>query len=155
MSYVRQRSAVVAAILFIVVATGLVVVNGQAAHSQAATPEARFATGLVTTDANGFTLVHFVKHSGGCRSLNIDLTNPPEGCDLPMTDRPDTVVANGVSPSFGPNIPMGIDVDQFSPNTFRARVVNQSDQPIRNAVIRISFRATSDPTGYCDSNICS
>jgi hypothetical protein len=125
------------------------------AGAQAATPQARFATGLVHTDGLGFAPVVYVKHSGACRSLSINLADPPEECRLPLTDRPDVINVTGVAPMGGAYSPSQVMADGFGTTQFRVRVRNPNGSLLTNQTVRISFRATSDPDGYCDTNICS
>jgi hypothetical protein len=128
------------------------------ARAQAVPPitnvAARFATGIVSTDASGFAPVTFVRHSGPCRDFNINL-EAPVGCANPMPGRPDVVNVTGVAPITGPGIPASVLADGYTATGFRVRVLANTGAVLANQTVRISYRATSDPDGYCDATNCS
>jgi hypothetical protein len=163
----RRLAVALAVVLALLLVAAIVVLwpnshaNGQAVTS----PQARFATGIVTTNDTGFAPVVFVKHSGtatdpavACRNISINLEAPPAGCALPMADRPDVVNVTGVAPISGTAIPAIILANGFTPGGFQVRVLTAGPDGLRalpNAAVRITFRAGSDPAGHCDTTICS
>jgi hypothetical protein len=139
-------------------------VLAQQAISQATSPQARFAVGLVTVGTGGFTNVKFVKHGGACRDVNINLNTGiapgPVNCLLPLpagSGRPDTVVVEGVSPIGGTvgTRPFQHIADSWTEDGFRLRLADFNGAVTAGTRVRITYRATTDPDGYCDANICS
>jgi hypothetical protein len=164
----RRLAVALAVVLALLLVAAIVVLwpnrhtNGQDATS----PQARFATGIVTTNDAGFAPVVFVRHAGNltttppvpCGSISVNLSTPPAGCALPMAATPNAVNANGVAPAIGSSIPAAVVVNGFSPTGFQVRVLSAGPDgliPLRAKTVRITFRATSDPAGYCDTTVCS
>jgi hypothetical protein len=156
-----ERSPMKRTIAIIIAGAALIAgaVMVQHAGAQAGSPQARFAVGIVATDSSGFANVKFVRHTNAaaatCRSLSVRLDAPPPDCLFPMSDRPDTVLVQGVAPITGAYQPFQIMNDTWSTTGFRIRVRNPNGSLLTNQLIRITYRATSDPGGYCDANVCS
>jgi hypothetical protein len=158
-----KRSIAVVATAALLLA--LVVLSQHATAQAPPSPQARFAVGIVRTDASGFTAVKFVKHSGVCRNLNLNLNTgtPPGGvagdCLYPLPagfGRADTVTVEGVAPIAGTTYqPFQHMSDGWTEAGFRLRIRNPNGSVLANQIVRVTFRATADPGGYCDANICS
>jgi hypothetical protein len=161
MTTVLRRSAAAALVLAIAATVALAAFRQQADAQPTPVIQARFAVGMVSTDVNGYARVLFTRHDGDvCRSASNSLSTPLASCLLPFSgpegDRPDTVVVEGVSPTGGgPDIPSQHVADRWSLNGFQVRLLGPSGDPLRNTTVRITYRATYDPTGYCNANACS
>jgi hypothetical protein len=158
----RRVISTLVAIAAVAALLSIVAISRAGAQDQPA-PTARFATGVVTVGPGGFTNVLFVKHGGACRTVNVDLNTGFVGatdCRLPLPAghvRPDTVIVEGVSPIGGPvgTRPFQHVADSFTDHGFRLRLADFNGAVTAGSQVVITYRATSDPNGYCDANICS
>jgi type 1 fimbria pilin len=92
---------------------------------QAATPNTRAGTAIVTPDSRGIGFISWPRLAVG----------------LP----PASVVLTGVTPTAGPNMPVNLVASTFHSTGVAIRALNQAGQPITSPV-RIAFYATKAPT---------